>query len=143
MSAVQPPVLPSLTGRDAALMMMYGAILWFAAALLLQYLGPRGAYEGGNRLLAYALVIPGTFPFVLVAQMLIGRAKLALGLALATGTATLLDGIALAWFPALYGGEAGYVAGAGAAILWGAGVAIMLGFVWNRPFSAGQEGDTQ
>ena len=66
-------------------------------------LAPLGIYDGSNRILLYALVIPGTFPFVLIARKLARLApdQMAIALAIATAATTLLDGIALAWFPAL------------------------------------------
>jgi len=51
----------------------------------------------------------------------------ALGSAIATATAIMLDGIALAWFPAIYGPGAAQTAASGAVILWGGFIAIALG----------------
>jgi hypothetical protein len=121
--------VPRLTVRQLWITGAIGAALWLAAALLLNVLGPRGIYEGSNRVVLYLLVIPGTWPVLPMMAKLAGLAKTQLGLGMAFGTAvaTLLDGLALAWWPALYGGP-DYVAGAGAVILWGAGVGMMYGF---------------
>lgn len=121
--------VPRLTGRQLWITGAVGAALWLAAALLLNVLGPRGIYEGSNRVILYLLVIPGTVPVLPMMARLAGLAptQLGLGMAIGTAVATLLDGLALAWWPALYGGP-DYVAGAGAVILWGAGVGMMLGF---------------
>jgi hypothetical protein len=112
----------------------FGALLWFGAAVLLRTLGPMGVFEGSSRALLYALIIPGTWPFILVAEKLarLGRDQIALGVAVVTAAAALLDGIALAWFPSLYGADPSLVAASGAAILWGAGVGPVLGFFRNR-----------
>jgi hypothetical protein len=119
--------IPRLTASQLGRSALMGAILWFAAALLCGYLGPRGAFEGFNRVILYLAVIPGTVPVVPLMQRFAGlaRGQILPGMAFGTGAATLLDGLALAWWPALYGGP-DYVAGAGAVILWGAGVGIML-----------------
>lgn len=129
----QHPRLP-LTRRQLATMIAVGAALWLAAALLLRTIGPLGAFEGTARVMLYVAVIPGTWPFVRLARRLAGlRAdQVAIGTAVTVATATLLDGIALAWFPALYGSSAEQVAAAAAAILWGAGVALVLGMLANH-----------
>lgn len=125
--------IPRLTPSQMARAALIGAILWFAAALLCGWLGPRGAYEGWSRVLLYLAVVPGTVPFVPVVQRFAGlaRVQMGLGMGFATAAAVLLDGLALAWWPGLYGGP-DYVAGAGAVILWGAGVGVMLGHWWAR-----------
>ena len=47
-------------------------------------------------------------------------------------TALLIDGIVVAWFPAVYGGHLPQVTDCAAIILWGAGVALLLGFFMNK-----------
>lgn len=124
------PLSPGQLIRLTAL----GAALWLTAALLLRWLGPLGVYDGTARILLYALIIPGTAPFIWLIAKIGGlaRAELALGVSVVVAAAVLLDGLALAWTPTLYGAELALQAGAGAAILWGAGVALVLGFVFNR-----------
>lgn len=114
---------------------LIGAALWFLAAILLRIFGPMGAFDGMGRVLLYVLIIPGSVPFVYVVRWLAGLTndQTGLGVAIATAMAALLDGLALAWLPQLYGDELKYVAGSGAAILWGAGVIMMLGFMLNKP----------
>jgi hypothetical protein len=58
--------------------------------------------------------------------------QVALGIAIVTAAAVMLDGIALAWFPALYGPGIEQTAASGAVILWGGAVAIALGCWFNR-----------
>ncbi len=110
-----------------------GVSLWLAAALLIRLLAPMGVFEGSARVWLYALTIPGTVPFVFLVEKLAGlaRTQVALGYSVATAAATLCDGVALAWYPDLYGG-AGVSAAAGAVILWGAGVGLALAFLRNR-----------
>lgn len=126
-------VIQRLSARQLWITGAIGAALWLAAALLLGALGPRGIYEGSNRVILYLLVIPGTWPVLPMMVRLAGLAKSQLGLGMAFGTmvAVVLDGMALAWWPALYGGS-DYVAGAGAVILWGGGVGMALGFYAAR-----------
>lgn len=110
-----------------------GAVLWLFAALLLKVLGPMGIYEGFNRVWLFLAIIPGTAPFVVLFRRVVGleTEQITLGFSIGTGMAIVLDGFALSWIPWLYGG-ADYVAGAGATILWGAGVGIFLAWAMER-----------
>lgn len=122
-----------LSNRQTLIALGFGALLWLAAALLLNALSGTGVHEGAARVMLYAAIIPGTAPFILLIDRAAGLAPGQTGpaVAIAVAMATLLDGVALAWAPALYGG-ADHVDKAGSAILWGAGVAIALGFGYDR-----------
>ena len=111
-----------------------GVVVWLLGALLLRFLAPLGAYNGLGRVLMYALIIPGTLPLVLPLPVLAGirRSAIAAGTAIVVASAILMDGIALAWFPVLYGETVAQHAGAGAAILWGGAIALFLGFLCTR-----------
>lgn len=123
-----------MTRRQMIACFVLGVVLWFVAAMLLKVLGPMGIHDGNARFLLYALIIPGTVPFVFLIRWMAGlsRAQTGLGAAFTTASALVLDGIAVAWFPALYGAADSLVLGASAAILWGGGVAILLGFLFSR-----------
>jgi hypothetical protein len=129
-----PATIAPLTATQIAITATLGAILWLLAALLCNALGARGVFDGSARLLLYALVVPGTLPFVLLIRRVAGLAPAQTGLGMAVGTAaaTLLDGVALAWFPGLYGATPALVAASGAVILWGAGVGLVLGLAASR-----------
>jgi len=119
-----------------AILVAYGALLWFVAAVLLRTVAPYGALDGGTgTLLTYTLVIPGTVPFVLLirALMKLRAGETALAITIVTASASLLDGTALVWLPALYGSNP---AGSAAAILWGVGVGLFLGIALDRPRTA-------
>ncbi len=126
---------PTLTTAQWTIIAAFGAILWFGAALLMRAIEPLGALDGMARMLTYALIVPGTVPFVFllrrVAKLRVDQTAIAV--ALATGVAAMLDGTAFTWSPALYGPNP---LGASATILWGAGVALMLGAAMNRPYRA-------
>ncbi|TSB01743.1 hypothetical protein [Sphingorhabdus contaminans] len=123
-----------LTQRQTLLLVATGAALWFVAAVLLRIIAPMGALEGTMRGVSYALVIPGTLPFVFLTRWIarLRDDQMGIGIALATMTALLIDGIVVAWFPAVYGGHLPQVTNCAAIILWGAGVAILLGFFMNK-----------
>ena len=125
---------PALTHRQVWIAALNGAVLWLAAALLLRWLGPMGIHDGAARVILYALVVPGTYPFNLLIKAIarLERGQMVQALALGTAVATLLDGIALAWFPTLYGIGIEMHMGAATVILWGAGVGILLAFWMDR-----------
>lgn len=123
-----------LTSRQTLLLVVAGTSLWFLAAVLLRMIAPMGALDGRMRAVTYALVIPGTVPFVFVTKWLVSLRddQMALGIAVATTTALLIDGIVVAWFPSIYGGHLSQVTNCAAIILWGAGIALLLGFFMNK-----------
>ena len=117
-----------------ALLLTLGAILWFVAALMLKAFAPMGVYEGGARAVLYALIVPGTVPFLFLSLRIakVDRRDYFVAYSIMTMSAMFLDGVALAWFPTLYGGTAEYVAGAGGTILWGAAVGMALALILNK-----------
>lgn len=123
-----------LTATQTTILVIYGSVLWFAAAILVRMLGPMGALDGGWGLLTYVLVIPGTVPAIIVARPLarLRSDQTTIGIAVVTATALLLDGIAHSWFPALYGTDAALLVKGAAAIFWGAGVALVLAIMMNN-----------
>jgi len=126
---------PSLNLRQSLIAVAMGAALWFLGALIIGWIAPLGVFDGFGRVLTYALLIPGTLPFVLLVKTLAGLRddQVFAGAAVATGAAIALDGLAIPYFPGVYGGAT--LADAGAVILWGGAVAIALGALLNRPQS--------
>ena len=127
-----PPLY--LDRKQLTLFIILGVAVWFMAAIVLRVLGPLGIYDGGQRVLVYLLIIPGTMPVVWIARKLgkTSPGQLFTGFSVGTGSATLCDGVALAWFPSLYGPTAELHAEAGGTILWGAGVGLFLAYVVDR-----------
>jgi hypothetical protein len=125
----------SLTQRQIIILALYGAVLWFIAAMLVRTIGPMGALDGYALLITYALVIPGTVPAIWIGRMLakLSHDQMAIGILVVTAAALLLDGIAHAWFPALYGSDPALLVKGAAVIFWGAGVGLVLGLIMNGP----------
>lgn len=123
-----------LTGHQFWLSALMGVILWFVAAMMLRFLGPLGIYDGLARALLYAAIIPGTVPFMILFKKVAGlsRQQVALGASVGTAAAILCDGVALAWYPQLYGPTVALHAGAGGTILWGGGVGLVIAFFMNK-----------
>lgn len=123
-----------LSSSQAVLLVFIGAALWALAAVILRIVAPMGALEGSARAVTYALIIPGTLPFVFLTKTLakLRPDQMFTGVAVVTTTALLIDGIVVAWFPAVYGGALPQVTNCAAAILWGAGVGLVLAFIFNK-----------
>ncbi|MBB6228021.1 hypothetical protein [Polymorphobacter multimanifer] len=126
-----------LSWRQIAILAGIGVALWYAAGLLLHWLAAAGLLQGSTRAAVYALTVPGTLPFVLLAA---GLARLApdqrlTGIAIVTTTALLIDGVVVAWFPGVYGDTAEKVLAASGAVLWGAGVGLALAALLTRSAS--------
>ena len=130
-SDASPAPSAPLTMTQIAILVVYGALLWFSAAMLIRLLSPIGALDGQGLLLTYVLTIPGTLPFVYLMRKItaLRTSQTAIGIALVTGTAALFDGNALVLFPSLYGAN---TAVAGAVILWGAGVGLVEGVILDQ-----------
>jgi hypothetical protein len=122
------------TPTQTVLLAIIGAVLWFLAALLMRAIAPRAWYDGAGIALVYALTVPGTLPFILLARKLarLHKRQTAMGILIVTAAALLLDGIAFAFFPALYADNPADTTQAAAAILWGAGVGLVLAFILNK-----------
>lgn len=123
-----PGSTDALDTRQIATLSALGAAIWLGAALLLRGIGP---LDGGMRALFYAALVPGTLPFIWLAKKAgrLARDQIVAGVALISGVAALLDGVALIVAPTLYGMD---TAGAAAALLWGVGVGLMLALVLSR-----------
>jgi hypothetical protein len=123
-----------LSNQQTVLLVVVGAVLWLLAAIILRLIVPLGALEGSARFVTYALVIPATMPFIILTRTLVKLVphQLFTGVAVATTTALLIDGIVIAWFPAVYGGALPQVTNCAATILWGAGVGLTLAFILNK-----------
>ena len=130
----------SLSPKQIIIAAIIGAILWFCAAMLMRAVVKMDFYEGMGVAIVYALTIPGTIPFVILLRKLagLGQDQIAIGYTVATAVALMLDGSAFAFFPALYADNPADGLQAPAAILWGAGVGLVLAIIMNRaePVSA-------
>ena len=125
--------LPISSGQMATLIAA-GIIFWFIGALICRWVGAIGAFDGANRALLYAALVPGTLPVILLVRRAARLApdQVALGSAIVTAAAIACDSIALVVIPDLYGAGVEQAAASGAVILWGGAVAIALGCWLNR-----------
>ena len=87
-----PTTTLTLAAGQVATLAILGVVLWFLAALLLRAIEPMGAFTVPGVFILYALLIPGTYPFVLMTRKLVKLRgdQTMLGVTIATATATLL-----------------------------------------------------
>ncbi|MEM9726624.1 MAG: hypothetical protein AAF909_14340 [Pseudomonadota bacterium] len=88
-----------------------------------------------NSILLAAGALSVGVPLAILLGVIAGLARdqIFTGYAVATMTAMLLDGMALAWLPQLYGSTVEDAANAGAVILWGAGLGLVIAALLNGP----------
>ena len=111
-----------------------GAIYWFLAAMIVRWTATSWVGHDTTTVVVFAAVVVGTVPALLLGMRIasVGRDRAASAATIITATALLLDGVALTWFRTLYGSDPVVVLGGAATILWGAGVALVLGIVLER-----------
>lgn len=126
---------PSRHALRVPLLVALGAIFWFLAALVIRFLGP-GVFAPGSAvlLLVFALAVPIAWGFVWLGTAIAGARGAAVvpAVAIMAATAMLLDGVALTWFPALYGLPPASLVIVGACLLWGVGWCLVIAFLWGR-----------
>jgi len=87
-----------------------------------------GVFHGYKAIALYALTIPATVPLNARSRKLAraSKSQMVTIIAVTSAVATILDGVAMSQFPALYGADPA-ITGAGAAwLLWAIGVAGAL-----------------
>ena len=123
-----------LTLSKTLTLMALGAALWFAAALFFRFGEQAGVVTGGHIWITDLALFPVTWPFVVLARKLVGAGPRdhTQIVAVATVTALFLDGTAMAQFPGLYGADLATIQRDAAAILWGAGVGLIIALVMDQ-----------
>jgi len=106
-----------------------GAFLWFLGVLFLRWAGDVGALTGAWHWVVYAGVIPITVPLIPLGPWIarLPRAHTLRAVAIMSMTALLIDGIVIGFFPEIYSADPPTARAAAGALLWGVGVALMLG----------------
>lgn len=125
---------PPLATAQGVALAIIGAAYWLVAALVVRWTATDWVGNDALTAVVFILIIVATVPALLLGYRLAGisRSRAATGATIMTGAAALLDGVALTWFPALYGSNPVVILGGAAAILWGAGVALVLGVILER-----------
>ena len=108
-----------------------GAAFWLLAALLVRFVGPVVLAEVSFRtLLLLAATVPLTRTFIQTARRLgrLSPPEVYDSVVVMTTIATLLDGLAIMFYPALYGSSPRLVMLGAAWILWGVGCGLLLAY---------------
>lgn len=122
----------TITTFQILLLVIFGAALWFALLPVLGSIGRLEPADGWVVELVYALIVPAAFMAIRTGRQLaqLTRAQIVPGVVVMSATAAALHAVGLTWFRRLYGVDP---AGAGAVILWGVAVALVLALIIGRP----------
>jgi hypothetical protein len=121
----------TLKPAQIAILAAFSTVVWFLAAMFIRFVGPMGVFHGYKVIALYALTIPATVPLNARSRKLVRAPKgqMVTIIAVTSAVATMLDGVAMSQFPALYGADPA-ITGAGAAwLLWAIGVAGALSLI--------------
>ena len=127
--------MPSrLTANQFVRLAAMGVFYWFVAAQFVRLTAAGWVGHVGLTIFTFLLIVVVTVPALWVGCKIaaVDRPRWSAGAAVMTATALLSDGIAITWFRGLYGTDPATVLGGAAAILWGAGVALVLGMALER-----------
>lgn len=122
----------------ALLFTALGVVFWFNAAMIIRFCGAAVFTAGNPRLLLFfGLAIPLTLLSMYITKAIaqLRFADLLEPVVLMTLTATMLDGLALAWFRQLYSSSFEVALHGAAWILWGAGLGLLFALMFKRQVS--------
>jgi hypothetical protein len=130
------PVPPGfrLSGRQIAISVALGLVLWIAAALVIRA-APAMLFERGAwTVVLFAAALPNAFFTLWLARRLGAPSpgQIVPFVAVGCATAMLCDGVALTWAAPLYGGGGKDLATAAALLLWGVAAILIVGLVAAR-----------
>ena len=126
----------SISPRQAAILVVWGVLLWFLVALFIRWAPPALFGRGLATALLFAAAAPIAWALIWVTQRVASLRpdQLVAGAALASAAAMFCDGVALTW-SSLYGSGTDLVPAA-AWLLWGVAAIIIAAFAVARRHSA-------
>ena len=116
-------------------LIVLGVVFWFLAAMAFRALGPSVLAPDNAALpLIFVLAVPIAWAFVWVGITLGGAKGAAVlpAVVIMSFTAMLLDGLALTFFPGLYGLPPASLLVVAALLLWGVGLIQVIAYWWPR-----------
>jgi Family of unknown function (DUF5367) len=112
-----------------------GVLAWLIGVLFIRFAGTMFFVEGSLWLVGlYLLTVPVVWlTIVSIARIgKLSRLKTLMAIVIMNFTATLLDGVAIAWLPSIYGLQASSQLLAAAWLLWFVGVSLYLSLMMAR-----------
>lgn len=124
--------LPSLGRRQTAILLSWGVLLWFSAAMFIRYVPAALFGRGAATALLFAAAVPVAWVTIWATRRVasLRSDQLVAGAALGSAAAMFCDGIALTW-TSLYGSDRDLVPAA-AWLLWGVAAILVSAFVAAR-----------
>jgi hypothetical protein len=140
MMSVHNAVLPGhaklggLAPAQAALLFVYGVVLWFAAAMAIRYGVPAGVFGPTDNIFVYAVTAPVCFLAVLGAANAgrLARGTLLSGITVACIGGLLGDAFALPWLPGFYGPDVALILPGVAWLFFGVACCLMSAIWLDR-----------
>lgn len=118
--------------HPTGLLILLGVGFWVAGVVIVRLIAPLGALADPTlRTLAYALLVPGTWPALWLTERLarVPRTEMLGAIGVVTAAALVLDGIVFGWMPQVYATGAEAQLQAAAFILWGGAVGLVLALI--------------
>ena len=125
----------ALTPGQLAMVIVFGIIFWFAAAMAVRFGGPAGFFGPIASVIAFAVVVPMSWLAVLLVKQVskLGPGQTIPGVAVGAAVATFCDGIALTWARDVFYGSDPTITTLGAAwILWGVGLFLLFAYLEDQ-----------
>jgi hypothetical protein len=121
----------ALTVRQIVTVAIIGIVLWFAAAMTVQFGSTRGLFGPVASAVLFAVSIPGVWLAVWASKTVarLGPGQTLPGVVIGTIVATFADGIALTWARGLYGIDSTMTTLGAAWILWGVGLFLLFAYL--------------
>jgi hypothetical protein len=126
--------LGGLMPAQALVLLAYGVVLWFAAAMVIRFGVPAGMFGPAANILVYAVTAPVCFLAVLGAASAgrLARGGLLSGISIVCVGGLLGDGFALPWMPRLYGPDAAAILPGLAWLFFGVACCLMSALWLDR-----------
>lgn len=120
-----------MTPAKIAILVGYGVVLWAIGVVLLRLVASAAWFGSPLHPLLYVLIIPGTWPCIRYGPAVAGlpRRETLRAATIASMTALLIDGIIIGFVPDLYASDPATARACAGALLWGVGVALILGLI--------------
>jgi peroxiredoxin len=122
-----------LTPLRIAALVAVSVVVWLFVAMFIRFGGAAGRFSGWKGVSTYAATVAFTPPLNALLRQVAGvrPQRMATVGAVAVTTPPLLEGIAMKWFPVLYGGDPAVIQAGAVWLLWAIGVGLGLS-VWTQ-----------